>query len=800
MTFIILKKYMRSIPSLLTSLLLLLAAFFAACNTADKETKTSGESTVQTADGLDRTSLPIAEPKYAAITELDALNVKAPPIFEVKAPKGAPNVVVILLDNFGYAGSKTFGGIMNLPTIERLAKNGLIYNNFHTAPICSATRVALLTGHNPHSANMGTISEMATGFLGQTSILPNTVASLAKILRFNGYNTAMFGKSHEYVPWESGLTGPFDQWPTGLGFEKFYGNVIGESDQFHPVAHDNTTLAPPSKDPNYYYQTDLADRAIQWIKAQKSLNPDKPFFVYYPTQGMHDPVQLPKSWRDKYKGKFDMGWDKYREEILARQKKLGIVPQNTKLTAKADIAPDWDKLTADEKKVVTRYQELFAAFAELTDTEVGRVVQAIDDIGALDNTLIIYVTGDNGASPNGGRIGVFNTMSTFNQSPETLQYQLETLDKVGDSHSAMTPPAGWSFGDNTPFAYSQLHTQYGGITNGAIISWPKMIKAKGEIRNQYHSVIDIAPTVLEAAGLPQPKSVNGVIQKPIEGFSMVGEFNNPQAKSAHTTQYYEIYGNRGIYKDGWYATTLHKLSWEPKPRSTYANDKWELYNTLEDFSCSTDLSAKYPDKLKEMQAAFMTEAVKYNVLPLDDRAQERFNATLAGRPDYMGGRTSLTLYPGMIGMKENAFIDIKNHSSSIVAELEAGGTSGVIVAQGGSHSGWSLFIKDGKPSFAYNYLGHVTTITSSKALPAGPVTITYDFVYDGGGFGKGGIGTISINGEKVGSSRIEKTIPFIFGVETADVGMDLYSAVSHDYPQGENSFTGKIKKVVIAVK
>ena len=750
---------------------------------------------------MDRTNLPIAEPKYPAITEIDARKVKAPPIFEARAPKGAPNVMVILLDNFGYAGSKTFGGVINMPTMERLAKNGLVYNNFHTSPICSASRVALLTGRNSHSANMGTISEMATGFPGQTSVLPNTVAPLAKIMRMNGYSTAMFGKSHEYVPWESGLTGPFDQWPTGLGFEKFYGNVIGESDQYTPVAHDNTTLAIPSKDPNYYYQTDLANRAIQWIKMQKSLNPDKPFFLYYPTQGMHDPVQLPKAWRDKYKGKFDMGWDKYREEILARQKKLGIVPQNTKLTKKADIAPDWDTLTADEKKVVTRYQELFAAFAELTDYEVGRVVQAIEETGELDNTIIIYVTGDNGASPNGGRLGVFNTMSTFNQSPETLQYQLDTLEEVGDSHSAMTPPAGWSFGDNTPFAYSQLHTEYGGITNGAIVSWPKGFKANGEIRSQYHTVIDIAPTVLAAAGIPEPKTVNGVVQKPLEGFSMLEEFTNPQAKSLHTTQYYEIYGNRGIYKDGWYAATTHKVAWEAKPRTTsYADDKWALYNTMEDFSCSTDVSAKFPEKLKEMQAAFMAEAVKYNVLPLDDRAQERFNATLAGRPDYMGGRTSLALYPGMIAMKENAFIDVKNRSSSITAELESGGTSGVIVAQGGAHSGWSLFVKDGKPTFAYNFLGKVTTITSSEALPAGPVTVTYDFVYDGGGYGKGGMGTISINGKKVGSSRLERTIPFIFGVETADVGMDLYSTVSHDYAQGENEFNGKIKKVVISVK
>ena len=623
------------------------------------------------ATDVDRTVLPIAEPTHPAITELDARNAKAPPIFEVKAPAGAPNVLVILLDNFGYAGSTTFGGVMNLPTIERLAKNGLIYTNFHTAPICSASRVALLTGRNPHSANMGTISEMATGFPGQTSVLPNSVAPLAKILRFNGYSTAMFGKSHEYVPWESGLTGPFDQWPTGLGFEKFYGNVIGESDQFSPVAHDNTTLAPPSKDPNYYYQTDLADRAIQWIKAQKSLNPDKPFFVYYPAQGMHDPVQLPKAWRDKYKGKFDQGWDKYREEILARQKKLGIVPENTKLTAKADIAPDWDTLTADEKKVAIRYQELFAAFAELTDYEIGRVVQAIEDVGVLDNTLIIYVTGDNGASPNGGRLGVFNTMSTFNQSPETLEYQLKTLDEVGGPHSAMTPPAGWSFGDNTPFAYSQLHTQLGGTTNGAIVSWPKGIKAKGEIRNQYHHVIDIAPTVLAAAGLPQPKTVNGVAQKPIEGVSMMqllrrraGEVGAHDAVLRDLRQPRHLQG-RLVRRDPAQgvvgAETAHDF---------YADDKWELCNMAEDFSCSTDVSAQYPDKLKELQAAFMAEAIKYNVLPLDDRAQERFNATLAGRPEYMGGRTSLTLYPGMIGMKENAFIDVKNRSSSITAELE----------------------------------------------------------------------------------------------------------------------------------
>ena len=754
------------------------------------------------AEPLDRSALPIPEPQYPPITEIDASKVKAPPIFEVKAPQGAPNVIVILLDNFGYAGSTAFGGVMKLPTLDRLAQEGLVYNNFHTAPICSASRVALLTGRNPHSANMGTVSEMATGFPGQTSVLPNNVAPLAKILRFNGYSTAMFGKSHEYVAWESGLMGPFDQWPTGTGFEKFYGNVIGESDQFSPVIHDNTTLAAPSKDPNFYYQTDIANHAIDWIKAQKTLNPDKPFFVYYAAQGMHDPVQLPESWRDKYKGQFDQGWDKYREEILARQKKLGIVPPNTRLTPKPDIMPDWDTLTADEKKVAIRYQEVFAAFAELTDYEIGRVVQAVDDIGALDNTLIIYITGDNGATPNGGRLGTFNTLSSFNQAPETLEYQLEHLDEVGGPHSAMTVPAGWSIADNTPFAYSQFHTQYGGTTNGAIVFWPKAIKANGEIRNQYYHLIDVAPTVLEAAGLPQPRTVNGVPQKPIEGVSMLASFTNAQAKSARTVQYYEIFGNRGIYKDGWYAATLHKVAWEPTPRGSFAEDKWALYNTAEDFSCSNDLAAKEPAKLKEMQELFMAEAIKHNVLPLDDRVQVRLNATLAGRPDYMGGRTSLVLYPGMIAMKENAFIDVKNRSSSVTADLEipTGGASGVLLAQGGGHSGWSLYVKDNKPEFAYNFLGAVTTIASDESLPVGPVTVEYDFAYDGGKPGAGGTGTLSINGKKVGSGRLERTIPFFYGTETADVGMDLYTPVTDDYAKGDNTFTGTIKQVTIGVR
>jgi len=758
-----------------------------------------------TAASVDRTVLPLAEPNYPAITELDVRKATAPPLFQVKAPQGAPNVIVVLLDNLGFGATKPFGGLINMPTLERLAKNGLIYSNFHTAPLCSPSRMALLTGRNPHSVNFGAISELATAFPGQTSVLPENKAPLPEIMKLNGYSTAMFGKSHEFTPWETGITGPFDQWPNGLGFEKFYGVLSGEADLFAPPLHDNLNLADVPNDPNYYYPTDLADHAISWIRAQKTMTPDKPFFIYYSSPGTHAPSQVPTAWRDKYKGKFDEGWDKYREEILARQKSLGIVPPNTQLTSKPtqEEVPDWDKLSDKEKKVFTRQQEIFAAFAEEADYEIGRVLQAIEDMGAMDNTLVIYITGDNGSSGNGGRNGRFNTVTSYNGLPESIDDQFAHLAEFGGPHSDMTPPLGWAIADNTPFAYCQFSTAYGGTTNGVVIHYPKGIRAKGEIRPQYHHLIDVAPTVLEAAGLPQPKSVNGATQSPMEGVSMVYSFSDAQAKSPHTVQYAEFGGNRGIYKDGWYALALHSVPWEKQPRTTFDQDKWELYNTAEDFSGAIDLAAKNPEKLKEMQAAFLTEAVKYNVLPLDDRQpQMRFNAAIAGRPDVMAGRTSLTVYEGMKGMKENAFINMKNTSYAITADVEAppSGASGVLIAQGGLHSGWSFYVKDGKPKFAYNYLGNLTTISSAERLPSGTVSVTCDFVYDGGKPGAGGTGTILINGKKVGSGRIEHSIPFIFGAETADVGIDLYTPVTADYAKGNNKFTGKIDKVTIDLK
>jgi arylsulfatase A-like enzyme len=778
-------------------LVVLLIAFTAAGGVGKLASATTTDNTE-----IDRSALPIPDPTYPAVTTLDVRNAPSPPPrFVVTPPKGAPNVIVILLDNLGYSASKTFGGVVNMPTLDRLAQNGLIYTNFHTAPLCSPSRLALLTGRNTHSVNMGSIAEFATAYQGQTAVRPNEKATLAEILLLNGYSTAMFGKDHEFTPWEASAAGPFDSWPTGQGFQKFYGTLSGEADLFAPAnLYDNSTRVDAPNDPNYYYQTDLADHAIAWIRTQKTLAPDRPFFIYYATPGTHSPVQVPQAWLNRYSGKFDEGWDKAREQTLKRQIALGIVPSNTKLTPKPSLMKDWDKLTPDEKKLFERHQEIFAAFAEETDHEVGRVLQATAETGQLDNTLIIYVTGDNGSSANGGPIGVFNTFHTFNSLPETVQYQLSHLAEFGGPKSEMTPPLGWAIADNTPFAYAQGVTSYGGTTNGAVISWPKYIKQHG-IRPQYTHLIDVAPTVLEAAQIPEPKTVYGVTQNPIEGVSMLYTFNDPQAKARHTIQYYEFLGNRGIYEDGWYATTLHRAPWDPKPRATFDTDKWELYNTVNDFSCAVDIAAQNPDKLKELQALFLTEAVKYNVLPLDDRAYERFNAAVAGRPDLMAGRTSLTVYQGMVGMKEDAFINVKNRSHTIMAVLDVpqGGASGVVLAQGGIHLGWSLYIKDGAPRYAYNYFGAMTTIASKERLPSGKVTLRYEFAYDGGKPGSGGIGTIFVNGKKVASGRIARTIPTTFGPETIDVGTDLQTAVTTDYPRVNNKFTGTIESVTITL-
>ena len=754
---------------------------------------------------LDRTVLPIPEPNYRHITELDARNAKAPPRFEVKAPANAPNVLVILIDDMGFGQSSAFGGPIHMPTAERLAGNGLRYNNFHTTALCSPTRSALLTGRNHHINNFGSVSETATGFPGQTGVRPNSVAPLAEMLRLNGYSTGAFGKYHEAPAWEISPSGPTDRWPTRSGFDKFYGFIGGETNQWAPLVYDGMIQVEVPHGPNYHFTTDMTNQAINWMRFQKSLTPNKPFFMYFAPGATHAPHQVAKEWIEKYKGKFDEGWDKLREATLAREKALGVVPADTPLAPKPTAIKDWEKLTPEEQKLFAHEMEVFAGFGEQTDYEIGRLIDAIGESGQLDNTLIFYEIGDNGASAEGTMSGVFNEMTYFNGVHETVPDIMKHYDDLGGPYSYGHYAAGWAVAGDTPFKWTkQIAGSYGGTQNPLIVQWPKRITDKGGVRPQFHHVIDIAPTVLEAAGLPEPKSVNGTAQTPIQGVSMVYTFDAPKAKSTHTTQYFEIFGNRGIYSDGWLAGTVHKAPWEAKPREALTADVWELYDTTKDFSLANNLAASNDDKLKEMQALFIKEAIANNVLPIDDRGVERVNAALAGRPDLMQGRTSLTLYEGMKGISENVFINVKNTSLSITADVDVpqAGAKGVILAQAGRFGGWSLYLKDGKPTYTYNYLGlQRFTIASSQSLPAGKATIVFDFAYEGG-MGKGGKGMISVNGQKVAEGRIERTQCCVFSAdEGADVGVDDGTPVSEDYEAGEASaFTGQIAKVTIELK
>jgi arylsulfatase len=754
----------------------------------------------------DRTVLPIPEPQYPHSTVLDVRNATPPPRFEVKAPAGAPNVLIVLIDDMGFGQSSAFGGPIHMPTVERLANSGLRYNEFHTTALCSPTRAALLTGRNHHMNNMGSITETATAFPGQTGQRPDSVAPLAKMLRYNGYTTAAFGKSHETAAWEVSPSGPTDRWPTRSGFDKFYGFLGGETNQWAPAIYDGMIKIETPTEPNYHFMTDMTNQAIKWMRSVKSLTPDRPFFIYFAPGATHAPHHVPKEWIAKYKGKFDQGWDKLREETLARQIKLGVVPAGTKLAPKPEAIKDWDKLTADEKKLFTRQMEVFAGFGEYTDTEIGRLVDAIADIGQLDNTLVFYIVGDNGASAEGGMNGMFNEMTYFNGVNETVQDVLKHYDELGGPNTYGHYAAGWAVAGDTPFTWTkQVASNYGGTRNGMVVHWPKGVKARGEVRTQWHHVIDIAPTILEAAGLQEPKVVDGVPQTPIEGVSMMNTFNDAKAKDNHLTQYFEIFGNRAVYHDGWLAGTVHKAPWEPKPRAALDNDTWELYDTRADFSLANDLAKQNPAKLKEMQDLFMTEAVKYSVLPIDDRVFERVNAALVGRPDLMAGRTTLTVYEGMAGMSENVFINMKNRSHTITAEVNIpkGGAKGVILAQAGRFGGWSLYLKNGKPAYTYNFLGlQRFTIAAKNPVPAGKATIRYEFAYDGGGLAKGGVGTIFVNDKKVAEGRIERTQPMVFSAdEGADVGEDGETPVVEDYGiPAPYKFTGKIDKVTIDLK
>ena len=753
---------------------------------------------------LDRSVLPIPSEPFKGTMGLGTK--ESVPAFpnRVTAPAGAPNVVLVLLDDIGFGETSTFGGPVPTPTLDKLANSGLRYNRFHTTAVCSPTRAALITGRNHHSAHTGAVTEMATGYPGYDTMLGKDMATIGAMLTLNGYNTAWFGKNHNVADWESSQSGPFDRWPTGLGFEKFYGFIGGVANNWRPALIDGTTpIEPYLGKPNYNLDFDLADKAIEWIKMQKTIAPEKPFFVYYATAAGHAPQQATPEWIAKFKGQFNQGWDKVREETFARQKKMGIIPANAKLTPRSDSIPSWDSASPREKKVYAAMMELAAAHLAQCDYNIGRVLKAIEDMGQTDNTMVIFIAGDNGGSGEGSLHGAFNDMNIVAQSVETLDYVESRLTDFGTWKSSNLYPVPWGWAMNTPFQWTkQVASHFGGTRNGMVISWPKRINAKGEIRTQFHHVIDIVPTILEVAHLPQPVSVNGYDQKPIEGVSMVYTFDSAKAEDRRKTQYFEIFGNSGIYHDGWFAsTTPFRLPWSGV--GTDANvltTKWELYNIDKDYSQAEDLAAKMPEKLREMQVRFYAEAAKYNVLPIQTSAAERFGEGI--RPSLTGDRKSFSYTAGLKRIPEGASPNIKNRSWALTADVTIKGEdSGVIATQGGLFGGWALYFEKGKPVFSYTFAdGSNYRVVGSKALKAGKHSVVMNFTYDGGGMGKSGTAVILADGKEVAQVKVVKTIPFRFSTEeTLDFGEDTGTPVdmSYDVP---SKFTGDIGKIDIDLK
>jgi arylsulfatase A-like enzyme len=761
-------------------------------------------------DDIPREVLPIPDRKPITLTTYDAKDpdTKFPPIRQLRPPRGAPNVLIVLIDDVGFGASSAFGGPCRTPNAERLAAAGLKYTRFHTTALCSPTRAALLSGRNHHAVGMGGITEIATSAPGYNSLRPNTCAPLAETLKLNGYSTAQFGKCHEVPVFESSPIGPFDHWPTGSGFEHFYGFIGGENNQYHPALYDGTTPIEPERTPEegYHLMEDLADKAIVWIRQQKAIAPDKPFFIYFAPGATHAPHHVPQDWIAKYKGKFDQGWDKVREETFARQKTLGVIPPDCELTKRPEEIPAWDKTETRLRPVLTREMEIYAAYLEFADHHAGRVIDSLTDLGILDETLIYYIIGDNGASAEGTLIGSFNEQAV-GEAPDlnTPEFMIAHMNDLGTPRANNHYAVGWAHAMDTPYQWTkQVASHWGGTRNGTIVHWPKGIKAKGELRHQFHHVIDVTPTVLEVAGLPHPTLVNGVMQEPLHGVSMAYSFDEAKAAERHETQYFEMVCNRGIYHKGWTAVTRHgNLPWVViGAQPPLSEDIWELYDTTKDWSQSNDLAKKMPDKLAELKRLFDLEASKYNVFPLDDRKAERANPDLAGRPSVVKGNTQL-LFPGMRRMQENVIINTKNKSHAVTAEIEVpeSGAKGVIIAQGGGMGGWALYAHEGKLKYFYNFLGMVhSQVTATSTLPAGKHQVRMEFTYDGGGIGKGATVTLFVDGKRVGEGRLDRTTALFFSMdETTEVGCDAGEPVSPDYGPRGNAFSGKVNWVQIDV-
>ncbi len=737
----------------------------------------------------------------------------------VAPPKGAPNILLIMTDDQGFGVSGSFGGVIPTPALDRVANAGLRYTRIHTTSLCSPTRAALITGRNHHSVGTGVISELSTGYPGYDSVIGVENATIGNILKANGYATSWFGKNHNTPAFQLSTAGPFDQWPSGMGFDYFYGYMGGETDQWTPfLFRDHTQIFPFVGKPDYNLTTDMADEAIKHMRDLNAAAPDQPFFVYYAPGGTHSPHQPKAEWVAKFKGKFSMGYEKLRDVIFANQKRLGVVPADAQLTPWPDSIPKWDSLSLVEKQLFERQAEVFAGYAAYTDDEIGRVIQSVQDMGKLDDTLIIYICGDNGTSPEGTLTGAFNQLTAYNgilKAPEALQ--LLHLEDWGTDKTYPHMSVGWTWAFDTPFKWTkQVASHFGGTRNGMAISWPGHIKDVGAIRSQFHHIIDIVPTLLEATGIQAPTTVNGIAQRPIEGVSMAYTFDqaNAKAPSTRTTQYFELAANRGIYHDGWMAnTTPFAPPWDlatGKLPSVVDGYKWELYNLDEDFTQNNDLAAKNPEKLAELQAVFLTEAAKYNVLPLDNTA---FSRLLTPRPSAIAGRTEFTYTGENSGIPLGNAPEIMNKDYTITAEITVpeGGAEGMIVTLGGRFGGYGMFLQGGKPVFVYNLLdlerfrweGGVGAIVGEdlfgRALAPGKHTLVFDFKYDGPGPGKGGTGVFTVDGKEMASKTIAHSIPLMMTIdETFDIGVDTRSGVDGSY-ELPFRFTGTIDKLTFKV-
>ncbi len=749
---------------------------------------------------LDRSKLPIPEPPFGGKIGKTYKESKSEWPALPQPPKGAPNVVIILLDDVGFGQASTFGGPVPTPSLEKLASEGLRYNRFHTTAICGPSRAAMLTGRNHHNCGSGFLAEWATGFPSYNTMIPRSTATVGRILKENGYNTSWFGKNHNTPDWESSVVGPFNRWPAGMGFDYFFGFIGGETNQYYPVLFENTTPVEPHKSPEegYHFMTDMTDRAVGWMRYSKSVNPDKPLLLYFAPGACHAPHQPPKEWREKFEGQFDKGWDRVREETYQRQLKLGIIPPGTENTPRPEWCQEWESLKPDEKKLYARFMENYAGYLAFADHECGRLIDAIKEMPDADNTLVFFIVGDNGASSEGGFGGTASEAMNLNGIPSKFEDMLKIIDEIGEPSTEPHYPLGWAWAGNAPFQWvKQVASHLGGSRNPMVVSWPARIKDKGGIRSQFTHLIDIAPTILEAAGIPAPKQVDGIAQKPLDGVSLSSTFGSAKARPVRQRQYFEIISNRAIYDKGWIACAQHTLPWrQDVAPGNWDKDKWELYHLDKDFSENNNLAAKNPKKLAELKRLFDQECKKYNVYPLDDRGAARLGAPKPPPGGADPKRQHFTYFPGAVWLAETAAANTKNRSHRIDISVTQEG-EGVLVACGGMSAGYVLYVKGDKVFYHYNFFEvERTSIESSIALPKGKSTIRFDFSYDGDGGGKGGEGVLFVNGKEGGRKRIERTVPARFGIDTFGIGIDTGSPVCNDY-KPPFAFTGMIETVDI---